>query len=95
MLELLVGESPEERLRERLQGVATLGGDLGPDASEQRVEDGVQRVRLLGGFGHGVYGVSKRWIDSHGTVGSHIVAGPRAASTTSAARSYRPNCGIT
>ena len=56
--ELLVGESAEEGLREGFQGIAPLGGGLGPDASEQRVEDGVQRVRLLGGFGHGVYGVS-------------------------------------
>ena len=94
VLKLLIGEPSQERPREGGEGVPPIGGGLGLDASEQRVEDGVQRVRLLGGFGHGVYGVPQRWIDSAGTLGAHIVAAPRAASTTSAARSYRPNCGI-
>ena len=94
LLEILVREAAEEGLRESRDGVALVGGDLEADPGEESVEDGVQCVRLLGGLGHGGprFGAS---IGCDGRLGRHIVAGPRAASTTSAARSYRPNWGIT
>jgi hypothetical protein len=92
--QILVGEPAQEGLRERRDGVTSLGGDLELDAGEECFEDGVKGVRLLGGLGHGGSRIDASF-GRRGTLGGHIVAGPRAASTTSAARSYRPNWGIT
>src|SRR5206468_7768278 len=53
VVQVLIGQPAQERLRERGDGIAPLGQGLELDAGEECVEDGVQRVRLLGGLGHG------------------------------------------